>query len=138
MKLDLKPEEIAYPMGLEITVDGFMGDLGDAKPSQVFMEVYEGKLRVHVWARDTEDPAVSVEIAPLLAQPPITRRPEVDCGSERLRSVILTLQYCLETFEENCQCGRCDPCTRGRTEIEQSIRAVEDCLPSPADKALQA
>lgn len=46
-----------------------------------------------------------------------------------LRSVILTLQYCLETFEQNCQCGSCDPCVRGRGEIRQAIQTLEDTLP---------
>ena len=44
----------------------------------------------------------------------------------RLRSVILTLQYCLETFQQTCQCGQCDPCTRGIEDIRQSIRDVEN------------
>ena len=59
----------------------------------------------------------------------------------RLQSVILTLQYCLETFEQNCQCGHCDPCIRGRQDIRQSIRDVEDFihpqrLGSPANLAV--
>jgi hypothetical protein len=47
---------------------------------------------------------------------------------ERLSSVIYTLQYCLETFEQVCQCGRCDPCTRGIEDIRQSIRDVENLI----------
>jgi hypothetical protein len=46
-----------------------------------------------------------------------------------LQSVILTLQYCLETFEQNCQCGSCDPCVRGQDEIRQAIQTLEDALP---------
>jgi hypothetical protein len=42
--------------------------------------------------------------------------------------VILTLQYCLETFEQTCQCGRCDPCTRGQEDIREAIRIMEDLL----------
>jgi hypothetical protein len=49
-----------------------------------------------------------------------------------LQSVILTLHYCLETFEQNCQCGSCDPCVRGQDEIRQAIQTLEDALP-PAD-----
>ena len=45
-----------------------------------------------------------------------------------LRSVILTLQYCLETFEQNCQCGSCDPCVRGQDEIRDAIQTLEDAL----------
>ena len=42
-----------------------------------------------------------------------------------LASIILTLQYCLETLEQACGCGRCDPCTRGQSEIKQAIEALE-------------
>jgi hypothetical protein len=42
-----------------------------------------------------------------------------------LRDVILTLQYCLETFEATCQCGRCDPCTKGQDDIRDAISALE-------------
>lgn len=42
-----------------------------------------------------------------------------------LTSIILTLQYCLETFEQSCSCGRCDPCTRGQSEIKQAIETLE-------------
>jgi NADH:ubiquinone oxidoreductase subunit F (NADH-binding) len=45
-----------------------------------------------------------------------------------LKSVILTLQYCLETFEQTCQCGRCDPCRRGQDDIKQAIRTIENLL----------
>jgi hypothetical protein len=45
-----------------------------------------------------------------------------------LRSVILTLHYCLETFEQNCQCGSCDPCVRGQDEIRQAIQTLEGAL----------
>jgi hypothetical protein len=69
MKLELKPEEIAYPNGLEIAVEGFAGDPADVKPSQVFLEVHEGRLKIYVWNGDNEDPAASVEIQPLPSQP---------------------------------------------------------------------
>jgi len=69
MKLVIKPEEIAHPNGLEIAVDGFTRDPGGVKPAQVLIELYEGKLRVHVWTDDNEDPAVSVHIQPLPEQP---------------------------------------------------------------------
>jgi NADH:ubiquinone oxidoreductase subunit F (NADH-binding) len=45
-----------------------------------------------------------------------------------LKSVILTLQYCLETFEQTCQCGRCDPCRQGQDDIKQAIRTIENLL----------
>ena len=77
MKLELKREEIEYPNGLEIAVEGFAGDIADVKPSQVFLEVHEGKLKVYVWTTLDEDPTISVEVQPLpppgcidLEQPP--------------------------------------------------------------------
>ena len=51
--------------------------------------------------------------------------------------VILTLRYCLETFEQNCQCGQCDPCRRGQDDIRQAIQTIEDLrrpVPSIATK----
>jgi hypothetical protein len=52
-----------------------------------------------------------------------------------LRAVILTLQYCLEAFEQTCACGRCDPCSRGQEDIRQAIRTVEDLLPPGIEAA---
>lgn len=43
-----------------------------------------------------------------------------------LQNVIFTLQYCLETFEQTCQCGICDPCRRGQQEIRTSIQTMEN------------
>ncbi len=56
---------------------------------------------------------------------------------QSLQSVIFTLQYCLETFEQACQCGRCDPCTRGQEDIRRAIRIIEDftCSPEAPNKA---
>jgi len=45
--------------------------------------------------------------------------------TEPLQDVILTLQYCLETLEQACQCGHCDPCTKGQEDITRSIRTIE-------------
>lgn len=61
MKLILAPEQVAYPRGLTITVEGFRGDITNSVPSQVFIEFYEGKLRVHVW-NGGEDPVSTTEI----------------------------------------------------------------------------
>jgi hypothetical protein len=69
MKLVLKPEEIAYPDGLEIAVEGFAGDAGGVKPSQLFIELHEGRLKVHVWTTGDPDPTISMEIQPLPPQP---------------------------------------------------------------------
>jgi hypothetical protein len=43
-----------------------------------------------------------------------------------LKHVVLTLQYCLETFEATCQCGTCDPCTVRKDDINKSIAMVEE------------
>ena len=45
--------------------------------------------------------------------------------TEPLEDVIFTLQYCLETFGQACQCGHCDPCTQGQKDITRSIRTIE-------------
>ena len=42
-----------------------------------------------------------------------------------LQTVILTLQYCLKTFQSTCQCGHCDPCTRGQHDIRQALDTIE-------------
>lgn len=40
----------------------------------------------------------------------------------------LTLQYCLETFEQTCQCGVCDPCTNGQRDIKRAISTLDNIL----------
>jgi hypothetical protein len=47
---------------------------------------------------------------------------------QELQRVVFTLQYCSETFEQTCQCGRCDPCIKGQHDIQRSIRIVEDFM----------
>jgi len=61
LQLTVQPGDIAYPKGLSISVEGFKGDIGHELPSQVFVEVYEGSLRVHVW-NGGEDPVFSTNI----------------------------------------------------------------------------
>lgn len=39
--------------------------------------------------------------------------------------ILWTLQYCLETFEQNCQCGTCDPCTKGQADLRDCIDALQ-------------
>jgi len=48
--------------GLEIGVLGFQSNPTDAEsqPSQVFLEIYEGQLKVHVWDGYSEDPTTIV------------------------------------------------------------------------------
>ena len=65
MQLIIRPEQIAYSKGgLTISVEGFKGDRNHPIVSQVFIELYENKLRVHVWNGE-EDPVSSVEIESL-------------------------------------------------------------------------
>jgi len=42
-----------------------------------------------------------------------------------LQQVILTLQYSVETFEQACQCGPCDPCTKGQGDLAYRNPGVE-------------
>jgi hypothetical protein len=63
MDLLLRPEDVAYPRGLSISVQGFHGDTSSEPASQVLIEIYNGKLRIHVW-NGAEDPAVSTEVPP--------------------------------------------------------------------------
>jgi len=51
-----------------------------------------------------------------------------DMKARALRHVVFTLQYCLETFEQTCQCGRCDPCTKGQYDIRTAIHTVENLM----------
>jgi hypothetical protein len=53
-----------------------------------------------------------------------------------LQSIILTLQYCLETFEASCSCGHCDACTRGQNDIREAIQLLEILM--QRNKALTA
>ncbi len=50
------------PEGLEINVEGFQHDptSADSEPTQIYVEIYEGKLRVHVWDGSSEDPRTVV------------------------------------------------------------------------------
>jgi hypothetical protein len=61
MQLILRPEQIAHPDGLSISIEGFQGDIGHMVPSQLFVEVYDGDLRIHVWDGG-EDPVFSTAI----------------------------------------------------------------------------
>ncbi len=59
MRVELENRTLGSgPYGLEIGVKGFRGDptADDTQPTQVLIEVYEGKLSVHVWDGSSEDP----------------------------------------------------------------------------------
>jgi hypothetical protein len=63
MKIVLRKEEICSDDGggLEIAVEGFLGDTG-AIPTQIFVEYYQGKLAVRVWDGSSEDCKTTVII----------------------------------------------------------------------------
>jgi hypothetical protein len=66
MRIELDANSLGYGCkGLEIGVIGFQSNPTDTEdePSQVFIEVYEGQLRVHVWDGHSQDPATTL-IAP--------------------------------------------------------------------------
>jgi hypothetical protein len=63
MRIELDADSLGYGCkGLEIGVLGFQSNPTDAKnePSQVFVEIYEGQLRVHVWDGFSQDPTTTV------------------------------------------------------------------------------
>jgi hypothetical protein len=65
MKRSFKPEDLnndAGGKGLEIKVPGFLGNPECPEGGQIFIEIYEGKLRVHVW--NGESDPVTTECAP--------------------------------------------------------------------------
>jgi hypothetical protein len=71
--------------------------------------------------------SASREVPHSANQPYLDTKPEAsNMKTEQLQDVILTLQYCLETFEQACQCGCCDPCTKGRKDIARAIRTIEN------------
>jgi len=79
MKIELKANEIEHdrnPDGLEIAIAGFQGDPSVVPPSQVFLEVYQGKLLIHTWDGSGSDPA-TVSIAPLAPALPESGKPKV-------------------------------------------------------------
>jgi len=81
MRIEFQPAALGSgSKGLEIGVKGFRSNPGDHErfPSQVYIEVYEGKLRVCVWDGRSEDPATH-DIEPL------TYRPD---GRDRQKSIV--------------------------------------------------
>ena len=63
MRIELDANSLGYGCkGLEIGVLGFQSSPTDAEnqPSQVFVEIYEGQLRVHVWDGFSQDPTTTV------------------------------------------------------------------------------
>ena len=55
--ITLSPEEIEHPKGINVVIEGFKGDPTDKNQGQIFIEIYEGKLQVHVWdGKNNGDP----------------------------------------------------------------------------------
>ena len=50
-------------------------------------------------------------------------RPE-NPAKTNLKPVLATLDYVLEVFRDNCDCGRCHPCTTGRMRIGKAKAAI--------------
>lgn len=52
--------------GLEISVPGFKGSPTDLEnsPTQIYIEIYEGKLNVHVWGSNNSEDPITVIIDP--------------------------------------------------------------------------
>jgi hypothetical protein len=66
MRIELDGKRLGYGCdGIEIGISSFESNPTDAEdqPSQVFIEVYEGQLRVHVWDGHSQDPVTTL-IAP--------------------------------------------------------------------------
>jgi hypothetical protein len=68
MRIELERSEVEHPKGLELWVKGFNHHPyeGEDHGSQVFLEVYEGRLLVHVWDGKSEDPTQTIVIDPLV------------------------------------------------------------------------
>ena len=63
MRIELDANSLGYGCdGLEIGVRGFQSNPTDAdnEPCQIFIEIYEGQLRVHVWDGFSQNPATTV------------------------------------------------------------------------------
>jgi len=61
MKIGLRREDLDSNkrQGLEISVEGYMGDGGQV-PTQVFIEYHDGQLAVHVWDGTAEYPITHI------------------------------------------------------------------------------
>ena len=65
IQLNVPPSEIDNSeggKGIEITIPGYKNNPEDPHGAQIFIEVYQGKVRVHVWNGTVN--AVTTEIDP--------------------------------------------------------------------------
>ena len=105
MKLQLDAHSLGNgPSGLEIGVKGFMGDptAADEDPCQVYIEIYEGKLRVCVWDGSSQDPQTIVIDAATAAPAPATTPVCPKCGKTSITiRVDAFAQYALEGWDKD-------------------------------------
>lgn len=61
--------DLSHGNGLEIVVKGFQHEPGAeiGCGAQVFVEIWEGKLRIHVWDGSSQDPQTTI-IEPMLKE----------------------------------------------------------------------
>lgn len=74
MRIEIEDaKRIAYPLGIEIGVKGFQSDpsCDPSEPTQIYIELYEGKLHVHVWDGSSEDPQTIKIDAAAQSQPEV-------------------------------------------------------------------
>lgn len=55
-RLIVSAKQLEKSNGLEVCVPGFKGDPAVFHPPQILIEVQEGKLQVHVWDGNSQDP----------------------------------------------------------------------------------
>jgi hypothetical protein len=59
-RLMVSAQQLKKSNGLEVRVSGFKGDPTVYHPHQVLIEIWRGKLQVHVWNGNSEDPRTVV------------------------------------------------------------------------------
>jgi hypothetical protein len=88
--------------GLEIHVPGFLGNPEAPEDGQIFIEVYEGKLRVHVWNGESDPTTVECEPGGVCE----------DCGQQFTEAELRSYKY-----EPGIKL--CDDCHDQRMEDDQ-------------------
>ncbi|GAG97400.1 unnamed protein product [marine sediment metagenome] len=61
MKIVVTPKELEKVNGIEISVTGYKADPSTTEPIQVYIEVYNGLLRVHTWTGEQDPKTVEIE-----------------------------------------------------------------------------
>ena len=61
MRIELEKGNLGHgPAALEIVVKGFRSDPTGVDPTQVLIEIYDGKLQVHIWDGSSQDPQTAI------------------------------------------------------------------------------